>query len=180
LRATIFKLNEILKDIQMDIKVAAAAGLAIVVGLGVQAGLHQHHVRVFNSPQLAMMDASNTGFPIAEFNTDWQDQAEQISEQKDCIRQGLESARSEMRRTMREQMSSARQERESALAQAHAVRDQVRSEVRDSVREQLSEQRDRLREQQQMMRDQVRQQRDQMREQQQRLRDQIKDSATLD
>jgi hypothetical protein len=169
-----------LKDIQMDIKVAAAAGLAIIVGLGVQAGIHQRHVRAFTPPQLAMIDASSTGFPMADFNADWQDQAEQISEQKSCIRQSLESARSEIRDSVREQMSSAREQRQLALAQAHAVRDQVRSEVRDNVREQLSEQRDRLREQQQVLREQLRQQRDQIREQQQRLRDQIKDSATLD
>jgi hypothetical protein len=117
---------------------------------------------------------------MAEFNADWQDQAEQIPAEKECIRKSLESARSELRQSVREQMLSAHLQRQFALTQAHAIKDQVRSEARDRVREQLSEQRDRLREQQQEMRDQVRQQRDQMREQQQRLRDQIRDSAKLD
>src|SRR5436190_22236914 len=119
----------------MDIKVAAAAGLAVMVGLGVQAGMHHRHQLLASSrPHLVMMQASNDGSPVefpAEFNASWQDQTEQLAEQKDCLRKSLESTRSEIRNSVREQISSAREERQAALAQARAASEEARSEIRE-------------------------------------------------
>jgi hypothetical protein len=152
----------------MDIKVATAAALAIVVGFGVEGGMHyRHQFHASSQPKLVMMQASNADFPVVAFDTAWQNEAEQLAGQRECVRKSLESVRSEMR----EQMSSAKQEHQLALAHARAISDQARSEMRDNIRDQV-------REQQQALRDQLRQQRDQIREQQQRLRDQVREAET--